>query len=227
LSNCSIFDLFFSKKRKGNVIFAAMRSYIEIITNWESFLAQSPDGSLEDFAQWLLATSNQQKTRANSTLEGDLQQYFDNNTSEYSYTAANSEAAYLIGRLNKFIKRYTKPLFSDLGITNQDEFAILAHVDYLKESIKKTIIEDNLIDMSSGIDMMNRLLKRKWLIERTNPLDKREKLVSLTPEGKAVLLNIYKGLATIPDILVDMSDAQKNIFVQRLKDLDDFHTKHQ
>ncbi|MFM2267697.1 MAG: hypothetical protein RL757_1138 [Bacteroidota bacterium] len=227
MSNCSIFDLFFSKKRKGNVIFAAMRSYIEIITNWESFLAQSPDGSLEDFAQWLLATSNQQKTRANSTLEGDLQQYFDNNTSEYSYTAANSEAAYLIGRLNKFIKRYTKPLFSDLGITNQDEFAILAHVDYLKESIKKTIIEDNLIDMSSGIDMMNRLLKRKWLIERTNPLDKREKLVSLTPEGKAVLLNIYKGLATIPDILVDMSDAQKNIFVQRLKDLDDFHTKHQ
>jgi DNA-binding MarR family transcriptional regulator len=217
---------FFQKKQRKRYI-CTMRSYIEIITQWELFLSKSPTGDLEEFAHWLLEKNQERKAPQTAAFNAELQDYFDKNTSEYGYSDANSEAAYLIGRLSKFIKRYTKPLFLDLGISNQDEFAILAHVDYLKESSKKKIVEENLIEMSSGIDMISRLIKKGWLIERANPVDKREKLITLTPEGAKLLQNVYIGFSTIPDILVDMTDEQKIFLVERLKKLDDFHTNHQ
>jgi DNA-binding MarR family transcriptional regulator len=198
-----------------------MRSCVEIITEWELFVSKFPNGSLNEFGKWLMHKTQQPNT---AILEGDLQEYFDKNTSEFGYSTANSEATYLIWRLSKFIKRYTKPLFSELGINNQDEFAILAHIDYLKESPKKKIVEDNLIDMSSGIDMIGRLVNRDLLQERPNPTDKREKLISLTPSGAKLLQDVYIGFQSIPDVLVDMSDEQKTFLVERLKRLDDYHT---
>jgi DNA-binding MarR family transcriptional regulator len=220
-------ELIFFKKIQRKRYFCAMRSYIDIITHWELFLSKSPMGSLDEFAHWLIENNQEKKEPLKTAFDSDLQDYFDKNTSEYGYSDANSEAAYLIWRLSKFIKRYTKPLFLDLGINNQDEFAILAHVDYLQESSKKKLVEDNLIDMSSGIDMIGRLIKKGWLIERSNPVDKREKLINLTPMGAKLLQDVYIGFATIPDILVDMTDEQKIFFVERLKKLDDFHTFNQ
>jgi DNA-binding MarR family transcriptional regulator len=198
-----------------------MRSYIELITHWETFLEASPTGSLEDFGHWLVSKTTQSKP----SLEPDLQVYFDANTQNNDYSPANSEAAYLIWRLSKFVKRYTKLAFTDLDIINQDEFAILAHVEYLKECTKRVAVDDNLIEMSSGIDMIGRMVKRGLLIERANPTDKREKLISLTTEGATLLGKIYQAFSNIPDILVDMSDEQKWALVEKLKSLDDYHTR--
>lgn len=201
-----------------------MRSYIELISTWETFLKEHPKGSLNEFAEWILHPSNASPSASDAP---NLEAYFDKNTVEFGYSEANSEAAYLIWRLSKFIRRYTKPLFSDLGINNQDEFAILAHVDYLKECSKKCAVEENLIDMSSGIDMISRLIKMGWLSERSNPNDKREKLIRLTPEGTNLLQKIYIDFSSVPDILVNMDNAQRIILVSRLKDLDAIHTKNQ
>lgn len=201
-----------------------MRSYLELITEWETFLKELPEGSLEDFAHFLLRPAE----KANSVdIDPSLKEYFDKNTEQYNYQDHNSEASFLIWRLNKFLKNYTKSVFDTLQLNNQDEFAVLAHVDYLKECTKKTAVQDNLIDMSTGIDMIKRLINRGLLIDRPNPSDKRERLVRLSDKGRELLYKTYEGFNHVQNILVSMSVEEKSQFVSTLKKLDVYHTRHQ
>ena len=200
-------------------LYSFMRSYIKLIKNWESFLKNNSDGSLADFGHYLVGLATE-----DSPARTELDNYFDAKTTEFQYSDLNSEASYLIWRLNKFSKGYIKELFEKLGVANQDEFAILSHVDYLKECPKKIAISDNLIEMSTGIDMIKRLLKKGYLLERKNPEDKRESLIRLSTKGKDKLAEIYTGFSTVPDILVDITPKEKRTLVAILKNLDKAHT---
>lgn len=197
-----------------------MRSYIELIEKWEDFLRSNEDGSLADFGNFLIANANE-----DSSQKSDLENYFNSNDDDFGYSDSNSEASYLIWRLNKFAKGYVKELFDKLDITNQDEFAILAHVDYLKECSKKIAITDNLIEISTGIDIIKRLVKKGYLSERQNPNDKRENLIRLSKKGKEKLTAIYTGFTTVPDILISITQEEKHKLVEILKKLDKAHTE--
>ncbi|GAB4402642.1 MAG: hypothetical protein OHK0039_00910 [Bacteroidia bacterium] len=199
-----------------------MRSYLELIEAWEAFLRDSPAGTLEDFARWLLARGDSPAPVGQAQA---LQAYFDQQTDTFGYTSANSEAAYLIWRLSKFIRHDTKALFEHCGLYSQDEFAILAHVDYLGECPKKVAVHDNLIEMSTGIDMIRRLVQRGLLLDRPNPADQRERLIRLSEQGAAVLQAVYAGFGGVQDILVDMDESERQDFVSRLKLLDELHTR--
>ena len=167
-----------------------MRSYLELIEKWEDFLKSNRKiGSLSEFGDFLIA-----KTKSDSKNKNELEDYFRSNDNDFGYSDSNSEASYLIWRLNKFSKGYIKELFDKLDITNQDEFAILSHVDYLKECSKKVAITDNLVEISTGIDIIKRLVKKGYLCERQNPNDKRENLIRLTNQGKEKLQQFILAL---------------------------------
>ena len=42
-------------------------------------------------------------------------------------------------------------------------------------------------EMTSGIEIIRRLLKNGWISEETNPEDRRSKYVSISPEGKRLI----------------------------------------
>ena len=197
-----------------------MRSYLELIEKWEDFLKSNKNGSLSEFGDFLIA-----KTKSDSKNKNELEDYFRSNDNDFGYSDSNSEASYLIWRLNKFSKGYIKELFDKLDITNQDEFAILSHVDYLKECSKKVAITDNLVEISTGIDIIKRLVKKGYLCERQNPNDKRENLIRLTNQGKEKLTAIYIGFTTVPDILINITQEEKLKLVEILKKLDKAHTE--
>jgi len=197
-----------------------MRSYLELIEKWEDFLKFNKKGSLSEFGDFLIA-----KTKSDTKSKSELEDYFNSNDTNFGYSDSNSEASYLIWRLNKFAKSYIKELFDKLEITNQDEFAVLSHVDYLKECSKKIAITDNLIEISTGIDIIKRLVKKGYLSERKNPNDKRENLIRLSKKGKEKLKEIYIGFSSVPDILINITQEEKHKLVEILKKLDKAHTE--
>ncbi len=196
-----------------------------LIIEWEKYLSIRPTGSLGDFATWLLQEGPSEKEIESDATQADLQDYFNKNTEHYDYVDSNSEASYLLWRLNKFLRTYTKALFVEVGLSSQDEFAILAHVDYKKECSKKEAVEENLIDMSTGIDIIRRLIKRELLVDRPNKDDKRERLVKLTSKGRGILHKVYAGFASVQDILVNMDSPQRKQLINLLKKLDNAHTE--
>ncbi len=202
-----------------------MPSYLPLIAQWETYLAESEADSLEHFALWILKNRQQSRQLAPALSDTDLQGYFNQNTEVEGFGYLGSEAAYMIGRLYKFIRLYTKPVFQAAGLGSQDEFGILAHVDRCGECTKKSAIEDNLMDTTTGIDAIRRLIKKGLLEEKINGLDRRERLISITPAGKDTLTNIYIGLASTEDVLADLGNGERQQLVGLLRSLDEFHSK--
>ncbi len=140
-------------------------SYIPLITLWEEYIASTENADVEHFALWVL-----EKRRSSETVQDtqiSLEEYFDRQTASHYYSQRSSEAAFMLWRLSKFVRFYTRPVLLEHGLASQDDFAILAHVDYRKNCSKKEAIEANIIDLTTGIEIIKRLIKqeiRSWNI---------------------------------------------------------------
>lgn len=192
-----------------------------IIEKWEEYVVSFSDDSIYNFAKWIL---NDKENSENLRSE-DLQNYFDTQSEEHNLSYLNSEAGFLIGRLYKFIKIYTKSVLKECNISSLDEFGILAYIDLKKVCSKKDAISETLIDNTTGIDIIKRLIFKEFVDEKTNPDDKREKLVSTSEKGKLALTSLYMKLGSIQDLLIGMNEKEKINLVNFLKRLDKLHTE--
>jgi DNA-binding MarR family transcriptional regulator len=196
------------------------KSYIPLIEAWESFNQKNGENnSLANFAEWILTN---QKEKSQEEIELDV--YFENNAQKYNINRNNSEAAFLLSRLAKFVKMYVKPIFSKYGLSSQDDFGIMAQVDFLKICSKKQAIEANLIDNSTGIEQIKRLVKQGLLLEKDGETDKRQKLIYLSDAGKVILYSIFQDFSDFPEVMLEMTEQEKTAMVATLKKLDTAHT---
>ena len=89
-------------------------------------------------------------------------------------------------RLNQFVTESPFATFMDF----QFLFILKEH----SEMTKSELIHVNNMEMSSGIEVVKRLLKQNWIEEKANPQDKRSKLIRVNTAGEDVLLQ-YKDTA--------------------------------
>lgn len=199
-------------------------SYVPLIALWEEYLSDTGKADVVKFAVWV-----QQRHTMSGVISKQVEPlgaYFDQQTATHNYSQRSSEAAVTLWRLSKFIRYYTRPVLAENGLAGQDDFAILAHVDYRKSCSKKEAISANIIELTTGVEIIRRLIKQGLLTERPNPADGRERLISLTKSGQAKLYAIYKGFVNIQDVLADLDAAQREHLFTILKSLDDFHTRN-
>jgi DNA-binding MarR family transcriptional regulator len=202
-------------------------SYKPLIENWEEYLRKGGDASMKQFATYLLEKEQERTSEKSSVWSNEqIQEYIEQNAKEHHFKLQSPQAATLIWRLYKFIRLYTKPVIQQAGLASNDEFAILATVDAVKECSKKAAITENLIEFSTGMDMIRRLVKAGLLVEKSNKEDKREKLISLSAEGKQLLFAIYEKFSTIQDVLGELPYQERGILIDYLKNLDRFHTSN-
>jgi DNA-binding MarR family transcriptional regulator len=201
-----------------------MRSYIELIEAWEGFLSEQPEGSLADFGTWL---TSRFAVSEEPVFSEDVQTsaYVTKQRATFGYSVSNARAPQLIWKLNKILRHYSKPIFDAVELNNHDEFAILTQIHLKEECSKKEAIAANLIDRSTGIDMIKRLIKRGLVLDRVDPNDGRARLVRLSEAGEGLLYQIYQGFADIPELLVDMSSEQQAQFVATLQRLERWHSE--
>lgn len=82
---------------------------------------------------------------------------------------------------------------------------------------KIDVISYNCVEQPTGIDLVNRLRQAGYTTERTDPTDKRAKLVQPTDSGKQLLFALYERLSYPAYLLVDdVSSADKPFILNRL-----------
>lgn len=206
---------------RRNRYISAMRSYLGLIEKWEAFLAEHPEGSLEEFGAYVLAGGGPASPSAPSAPGPEAP--FEGQDSDAAVLNYHFEASNLLWRLGKHAKSHAKGLFEDLGISSHDELAILSHVALLGECPKKVAVPDNLVEMSTGIDTIKRLLNKGQLLERKNPRDKRESLVRIAAAGRGLLEQVSRGFGQLPDVLGGISREEQRLLLRLLERLDEFH----
>ncbi|MDO5664659.1 MAG: MarR family winged helix-turn-helix transcriptional regulator [Bacteroidia bacterium] len=126
--------------------------------------------------------------------------------------------------LHRYSKFYIKKALKGSLLQTVDEYTYLVAL-FNEESLSKTEINNrNVIEKTSGNEIMRRLLKAKLIGERRDKEDRRRMRVFITDKGRAELLKVFPALWQSAMLLSGiLSPHEKESFLQTSDKLCDFH----
>lgn len=148
-----------------------MNKTFEVVKAWAAFEEQYPQANIEDFCRHYLA--HYQAALATTEECTDCNSHF--------------ELSRMINQLSRLWMHFTQTEIRPHNLLNFDEFAFLYTVDASDSIRKKDIIYMHFIEISSGLLVIDRLVKKAMLKETVDESDKRSKLLTITKKGSKVL----------------------------------------
>lgn len=107
-----------------------------------------------------------------------------------------------IGRVAAIQRACMRIALRDISEMEPEWYYFLHSINEEKEVRKTEIIGINLLlEPSTGIDILNRMVKAGLLHEEQDVADKRSRLLCLTPKGKAVLKKADQQVEKVTDML--------------------------
>lgn len=126
--------------------------------------------------------------------------------------------------LYRYIKLYSKMVFVDNKIKTIEDFGFLVTMMQVPVLPKTELIRRNIFEKSSGVEIINRLVKSQLLEQKDNPRDKRSQLVMLTDLGRASLHQVFQKMNDLGVVATgDLTNQEKTELAVMLKKLDNFH----
>ncbi len=178
-----------------------------LVAQWADFESQYPEASLEDFFRYRLA--EKVKPRPATGPAGKL------------IPDLNGRLVILLRRIGKFHIAYSNIALEGTGLDQMEEFGILVTIFNMGNPIKSEAIYNNIMELSSGSNMLIRMKKRGLVREYDDKEDKRLKRLELTPKGKKTVLQAKDRVMKMAGMLVhDLSDEDKELCIQLLQPID-------
>lgn len=184
-----------------------MNLTVELVKLWGEYEVQNPGGTIEDFCRSHLAGKIRTKTRKleNNLLQPDL----------------NGRLIKMLSRIGKFQEIYANKALAGTGLNQIEEFGILIAIFNLKEPIKSEAIFNNMLELSSGVNILNRLKTRNLVTEYTDPDDRRVKRLRITPKGEKSLINAKQQILKVVGMLTQgLTDDDKHLCLEILNPID-------
>ena len=184
-----------------------MSELVKLISAWEEYAQKNSAISATEFCMYFLAKESNSQLFSGLTPP-DLDTVFTK----------------LIGRLASMQTAYSKMALQDVPGFELEWFYFLNSIYHLKEVKKTQIIQYNFTEQTTGIDILNRLKSLGYIAERTDPDDKRAKLVSITDAGEKILFRLYQLLYK-PTLLMynGIDHKDKQVVINILKDTEYKH----
>lgn len=126
--------------------------------------------------------------------------------------------------LYRYIKFYAKTALADTTINTIEEFSILATAMQQHAIPKTELIRKNVIEKSSGIEIVKRLIKAGYMTQSDNPDDHRSQLMTISPKGREALFSAFQKMDLLGIIAAgNLDDSEKYQLAILLRKLDQFH----
>lgn len=193
--------------------FELLTSLIESFKNYELFKEPEKKTTLAQFAIWL----NQQSYLTAKPENAD-----------HSEIIGRNEVEIEIGKLVIYLNRYARLLIRK-GLNSfpelvSEDFTYLYTLMTCESMTKIQLIEKNIHEKPTGLEVIKRLLKHKLIDERDDEKDKRSKRVFLTEKGRAAFFETQGQMGKVSQLIAGrLTTAEKNQLFGLLKKLEDFH----
>jgi DNA-binding MarR family transcriptional regulator len=169
---------------------------------WEQFEAHHPQGDLAEFAGWLLAQVGEASVAAPPTDPDESEDHSlylakEAPNSTYAYFEQGTigdRIAMMISRIGKILRIHARKAVQPAGLSGIDEMGFLASAAHLNHPTKSEMILLNLVEVTTGTEIMRRLIRQGLLTEHPDPTDRRVKRVGITAEGRNVLREALQGV---------------------------------
>lgn len=189
-----------------------MNKIVELVNEWYAFEQDHSGAGLGDFCRYYLIREREQHQ------EGDM-------VGGVIPPRTNDQMSKLLGRIVGIFSVYARKAAGESPL-QMEEFYFLNSIRFLGESKKTDIINFNFTELSTGMDILKRLKKAGLTIERTDPNDRRSKLVKATEKADAVLMSFYRLAGMVGDIMFgSMPEEDKRLCIQLLKNVEIRHSK--
>ncbi|MGD8778353.1 MAG: winged helix DNA-binding protein [Ignavibacteria bacterium] len=172
---------------------------------------------LQVFALWLY--NHESSKRSYSTDD-----FSDEETSSFIHGNIDDQISFILLNMHRLIKFYVKKATDGTKLVSIDDIHFLL---YLKENgsmKKREIISFNVTEMSSGIEVIKRLIKNELVEDFEDPNDKRSKRVKLTTKGYDEINKITSTFVDIHRLFTSpLTSNEKFPLLASLSKLYNFH----
>ena len=194
-----------------------------LINHFFSFDAEKgnqEEYSFDEFIGYLNAKSDRQELEIRK-LSGENKESF-----KYEHSSAPRDISILIVLMNRYAKWYIKKVLRDSILQTPDEFSFLISLMTYDSLHKSELITSQIMEKTSGTEIINRLVKKGMISETADQNDKRSIRVSITDSGRKEILRILPLMTKVTKIVVgNLSIEEINTLSYLLKKLDYFHNK--
>lgn len=137
---------------------------------------------------------------------------------------SDTDISILIVLLFRYAKGYIKKALKDSVINTVDEFSFLITL-MTHESLSKTeLIQKQVMEKTSGTEVINRLLKNELITQYSDEVDKRSVRVKITTNGRIELLQILPHMQTVSQIVTGrLDEKEKTTLAFMLRKLEHYH----
>lgn len=191
--------------------FDLAKSMITLIEEYEK--AGNEDMSTEAFMLWL----NENAINKGKSESANLNKEESNAFSEW-------RISYFVWLMSKYAKTYVKKALQNSPLVGLDDFGFLISLCYEGSKTKTELIQQSIMEVSSGMEIIKRLEKKDLIQSFRDENDKRAIRLAATPKGQTVLAEAMKEMFKASNIIAGNLDSTER--VQLLSILNKLHLFH-
>lgn len=136
----------------------------------------------------------------------------------------NIQLSAMVAYLFRYAKHYSKKALKDSDLATLDDFVFLATLMFRPGMTKSELIQEHLLEITSGTEILKRLLKQAFIEESENPDDKRSKKLNITPKGRKAWETAQKQMSLAAQIVGgNLEEHEKVRLLQISSKLKKFH----
>jgi MarR family transcriptional regulator, lower aerobic nicotinate degradation pathway regulator len=138
--------------------------------------------------------------------------------------SVESAASKYIIYLYRYAKGYGKKLLKDTPLSSIDDVPYLLMLLFSGPSTKMELIQANVHEKTTGMEILNRLLRLGLVEQHFNLDDKRSRKLSISPEGQKLMQHLMKGMDSLSAIVSgNLASNERTSLLKMLHKLNDFH----
>lgn len=166
---------------------------VELVNLFETFNNETKSDDIKEFSVWL----NRKQ------FESEKPTAKINDDSE-----DNRFIVWNIHRLSKYFRWYAKSFLNANGLNSMDEYFFLVSINKRISPAKNEVYKDTISELTTGAQMMKRLIEIGMVKEVVDKKDKRIRRVELTAKGKKTRENILEQ--SKKDLLIKAGNLTKD-----------------
>lgn len=137
---------------------------------------------------------------------------------------ANTDISTLLVFMYRYAVVYFKKALKEGNINTLDEFSFLIVLMTYPSLSKTELVQKLIMEKTSGVEVIKRLLKNELIEEFANPNDKRSVLVAITAKGKEELVSLLPKMGLVGSVLVgNLTQTEVSSLSFLLRKLDYYH----
>lgn len=191
---------------------------INLLDQFSSVKQGNEDYSISDFVGFLNSKIGSQDV-AMRKIEGNAEPGL-----KILRTDSNTDTSILITLMFRYAKGYVKKALQNSPIQTADEFAFLITLMTYESLTKTELINKQIMEKSSGVEVIKRLISMQMIEEFADELDRRSVRVRITPTGRQTIITVLPEMAKVSKVVVgNLTQPEVNTLTYLLKKLDYYH----